>query len=65
MQMDFRCYRLKLDLALIILSLSLTGGNVPIDWRYAVLTEIGVGLGEWRTAKKSIMRGQWRGVGAG
>ena len=27
----------KIDLALIILPLSLIGGDVPIDWRYAIL----------------------------
>jgi len=39
------------------------GGNVPINRRYAVPVEIGVGFGKWCTAKKSIMRGQWRRVG--
>ena len=27
------------------------GGNVPNNRRYAVLAEVGVGLGKWRTAK--------------
>ena len=29
--------QIKKDLALIILPLSLIGGDVPIDWRYAML----------------------------
>ena len=41
------------------------GGDVPINRCYAVPTEIGVGFGKWRTAKKSIVCGQRRGVGAG
>ena len=44
---------------------SMIGSDVPIDGRYVVLAEIGVGFGKWRTAKKPIMRGQWRGMGAG
>ena len=43
----------------------MNGGDIPIDWLFAVLAEVGVGFGEWRTAKKAIMRGQWRGVSAG
>ena len=38
---------------------SMIGGDVPINWWYPVLAEIGVGFRKWRTAKKSIMRGQW------
>ena len=44
---------------------SMIGSDVPIDRRYAVLAEIGVGFGKWRAAKKTIVRGQWRGMGAG
>ena len=41
------------------------GCDVPINRRYTVLAEIGVGLGKWRAAKKSVMCGQWRGMGTG
>lgn len=38
---------------------SAMGVNVPIYLRYAMLEEIGVGLGKRRTAKKTVMCGQW------
>ena len=37
---------------------SMIGGDVPINRRYVVLEEIGVGFGKWRTAKESILRSQ-------